>query len=61
MNLITKISNMDVTVNIRGNAQGLRDELENVTPDQPTTPTPTPGRTPDDSRPPTLPTERPTY
>lgn len=46
---------MDVTVNIRGNAQGLRDELENVTPDQPTTPTPTPGRTPDDSRPPTLP------
>ena len=46
---------MDVTVNIRGNAQGLRDELENVsnTPD-----VDVPGREPDASRQPLPPSDR---
>lgn len=45
---------MDVTVNIHGNAQPLRDELDNVANDTDQS-TPTPGRQPDDSRPPVAP------
>lgn len=46
---------MDVTVNIRGNAQGLRDELDSVTDSPSQRPMQSPGRTMDDSRQPTLP------
>lgn len=46
---------MDVTVNIRGNAQGLRDELDSVTNSPSERQTTSPGREMDDSRQPTLP------
>lgn len=46
---------MDVTVNIHGNAQPLRDELDNVADETQNQPSPTPGRQPDDSRQPNLP------
>lgn len=46
---------MDVTVNIRGNAQGLREELDSVTNSPSQREIPSPGREMDDSRRPTLP------
>ena len=46
---------MDVTVNIRGNARGLREELDNVTNSPSQREIPSPGREMDDSRRPTLP------